>query len=32
VRETVGAALQRGYVATDMSRDGWYTLMNGRQR
>ena len=27
VRETVGAALCRGYVATAMSRDGWYTLV-----
>ena len=26
LRETVGAALRRGYVATGMSRDGWYTL------
>ena len=27
LRETVGAALQRGYVATEMTRDGWYTLV-----
>jgi predicted GNAT superfamily acetyltransferase len=27
VRETVGAALSRGYVATAMTRDGWYTLV-----
>jgi predicted GNAT superfamily acetyltransferase len=27
LRETVGSALRRGYVATGMSRDGWYTLM-----
>ena len=26
LRETVGAALRRGFVATGMSRDGWYTL------
>lgn len=27
VRETVGAAIRRGYVATAMTRDGWYTLV-----
>jgi len=27
LRETVGAALCRGYVATAMTRDGWYTLV-----
>jgi predicted GNAT superfamily acetyltransferase len=27
LRETVGAALGRGYVATGMTRDGWYTLV-----
>jgi predicted GNAT superfamily acetyltransferase len=31
LRETFGAALQRGYVASDMTRDGWYTLRNGGQ-
>jgi predicted GNAT superfamily acetyltransferase len=29
LRETVGAALRRGYVATAMTRDGWYTLVKG---
>jgi predicted GNAT superfamily acetyltransferase len=32
LRETVGAALQRGYVATEMTRDGWYTLVDGGER
>jgi predicted GNAT superfamily acetyltransferase len=27
LRETVGAALQHGYVAVGMTRDGWYTLV-----
>lgn len=27
LRETVGSALRRGYVATGMTRDGWYTLV-----
>lgn len=27
LRETVGAAIRRGYVATGMTRDGWYTLV-----
>ena len=26
IRETVGAAVRRGYIATGMTRDGWYTL------
>jgi predicted GNAT superfamily acetyltransferase len=26
VRSTLGAAISHGYVATDMTRDGWYTL------
>ena len=32
LRETVGAALQRGYVATEMTRDGWYTLVTDAGR
>jgi len=27
VRDSVGDAIQRGYTAVDMSRDGWYTLV-----
>jgi predicted GNAT superfamily acetyltransferase len=27
LRETVGRALRRGYVAVGMTRDGWYTLV-----
>jgi predicted GNAT superfamily acetyltransferase len=27
LRDTVGAAIRRGYVAVDMTRDGWYTLV-----
>ena len=27
LRESAGAAIARGYVAVDMSRDGWYTLV-----
>jgi predicted GNAT superfamily acetyltransferase len=27
LRDTVGEAVQRGYVAVDMTRDGWYTLL-----
>ena len=27
VRDTVGVAIRSGYVATSMSRDGWYTLV-----
>ncbi|HEV3225427.1 MAG TPA: hypothetical protein VGZ52_01285 [Acidimicrobiales bacterium] len=29
VRDTVGVAIRAGYVATEMSRDGWYTLVRG---
>jgi predicted GNAT superfamily acetyltransferase len=29
LRDSFGAAVQRGYVATDMTRDGWYTLVWG---
>ncbi len=29
LRETFGAAVRDGYVATAMSRDGWYTLVKG---
>jgi predicted GNAT superfamily acetyltransferase len=31
LRETVGSALRRGYVATGMTRDGWYTLTKETQ-
>jgi predicted GNAT superfamily acetyltransferase len=31
VRDTVGAALRRGYTATAMTRDGWYTLVKAAQ-
>jgi predicted GNAT superfamily acetyltransferase len=27
LRDSVGSAIRRGYVAVDMSRDGWYTLV-----
>ena len=27
LRETVGTALGRGYIAVGMTRDGWYTLI-----
>ena len=30
VRDTVGLALHNGYVAVDMTRDGWYTLVRDR--
>ena len=30
LRETVGRALASGYVAVDMTRDGWYTLVRER--
>lgn len=29
VRDSVGAAISRGYVAVHMTRDGWYTLLRG---
>jgi predicted GNAT superfamily acetyltransferase len=31
LRETVGAALRRGYIATGMTRDGWYTLIEAAE-
>jgi predicted GNAT superfamily acetyltransferase len=31
LRDTVGVALQRGHIATEMTRDGWYTLVRDRQ-
>lgn len=31
LRETVGAAIGRGYLATAMTRDGWYTLVKEAQ-
>jgi predicted GNAT superfamily acetyltransferase len=27
LRDSVGSAIKRGYVAVDMTRDGWYTLV-----
>lgn len=29
VRDSVGAAIRRGYVVVSMTRDGWYTLVRG---
>ncbi|HJT37653.1 MAG TPA: GNAT family N-acetyltransferase [Actinomycetota bacterium] len=31
LRDTLGAALARGYVATGMSRNGWYVLSSSRR-
>jgi predicted GNAT superfamily acetyltransferase len=31
LRDTFGAAVRDGYLATAMSRDGWYTLIRGEQ-
>jgi predicted GNAT superfamily acetyltransferase len=31
LRDTVGRALDEGYIAVDMTRDGWYTLIKERQ-
>jgi predicted GNAT superfamily acetyltransferase len=32
LRDTLGAAVNDGYVATNMTRDGWYTLERGGSR
>jgi predicted GNAT superfamily acetyltransferase len=32
LRDTLGAAVGDGYVATGMTRDGWYTLERGAVR